>query len=247
MFKKIIGLVGLAGIVAVGAGVGCTVTTTEVTTDGGGTSTEASSTATTPRPDGGNKDAAAASCYDEEAALALPGSEPKRASGKCGAGKAAEFKAACLGGGSQATCTAFIDANKDCARCILGPLQGDDAKTTPIGALIPVSEDSVSPNTAACAAIVIGKPECALKLAGQVTCVASACSTCETDAEDTECSNKAAAGICKTTVDEACNKAVNDAASQWQATCRGANFDEGYAKVAEFFCGGGGGADAGRD
>ncbi len=245
MFKKIIGLVGLAGIVAVGAGVGCTVTTTEVTTDGGGTSTEASSTATTPKPDGGNKDAAPATCYDEEAALALQGVAPTRGSGKCGAGKIAEFKAACLGAGSN--CQAFIDANKDCSRCIIGGLQGDDPKTTPIGALIPVSEDSVSPNTAACAAIVIGKPECAVKLAGQVTCVASACSTCEDEASDTDCSNKAATGICKSTVDEACNKAVNDAASQWQATCRGANFDEGYAKVAEFFCGAGGGSDAGTD
>jgi hypothetical protein len=243
MMKKTLGIAALLGAMALGIGVGCTVAPLP-NTDASAPETGPTSTGSVIR-DSGPDVKQQATCYDEEAALALQGVAPTRGSGKCGAGKIAEFKAACLGAGSN--CQAFIDANKDCSRCIIGGLQGDDPKTTPIGALIPVSEDSVSPNTAACAAIVIGKPECALKLAGQVTCVASACSTCEDEASDTECSNKAATGICKSTVDEACNKAVNDAASQWQATCRGANFDEGYAKVAEFFCGGGGGADAGRD
>jgi len=243
MMKKTLGIAALLGATALGIGVGCTVAPADPA-DASAPETGPTSTGSVIR-DSGSDVKAPATCYDEEAALALQGVAPTKGSGKCGAGKIAEFKAACLGAGSN--CQAFIDANKDCSRCIIGGLQGDDPKTTPIGALIPVSEDSVSPNTAACAAIVIGKPECAVKLAGQVTCVASACATCEDEASDTECSNTAAAGICKSTIDEACNKAVNDAASQWQATCRGANFDEGYAKVAEFFCGGGGGTDAGRD
>lgn len=243
MMKKTLGIAALLGATALGIGVGCTVTPADPA-DASAPETGPTSTGSVIRDSGSDVKQEPATCYDEEAALALRGGAPTRGSGKCGAGKIAEFKAACLGAGSN--CQAFIDANKDCSRCIIGGLQGDP-ETTPIGALIPVSEDSVSPNTAACAAIVIGKPECAVKLAGQVTCTASACATCEDEASDTECLNTAAAGICKSTVDEACNKAVNDAASQWQATCRGANFDEGYAKVAEFFCGGGGGTDAGTD
>ena len=243
MMKKTLGIAALLGAMALGIGVGCTLENVPPT-DASAPETGPTATDSGIR-DSGRDVKEPVTCYDEEAALALQGVAPVRGSGKCAAGKIAEFKAACLGSGSN--CQAFIDANKDCSRCIIGGLQGDDPKTTPIGALIPVSEDSVSPNTAACAAIVIGKPECAVKLAGQVTCTASACATCEDEASDTDCSNKAAAGICKSTIDEACNKAVNDAASQWQTLCRGANFDEGYAKVAEFFCGAGGGSDAGTD
>ncbi len=250
MFKKVIGLAALAGVSLMVTGIGCSVTTTNTTTDGGGTATDAptttaTGTGTTPRPDGGGKDAAPAGCYDEQAALALTGTAPTKGAGKCTTAQITDLKAKCLGSGSAADCTAFLDANKDCGRCVLGALKGDDPKTTPIGALIPVSETSVSPNIGSCAALVIGKPECALKVAQEVTCLNSACDSCSDQASDTACQNQAATGVCKDVIDAACDKAITDAAAQWQPICRGTNFDDTYPKVAEFLCGAGGGGDAG--
>ena len=236
MLKKLIGLVALTGVVGIGAVSGCSVTTTTTTTDASTTATATGTTTgttTTPKPDAG-KDAAPASCYDEEAALAVKGTAPAAGTNKCTSGQIGEFKTKCLGAGATG-CDAFIEANKDCGRCIFGKLQGDTTDA-PMPALIPVSEDSVSPNIASCAALVIGRPDCAIKLTEQVVCTSSACSTCESDADDTACSAKASEGICKTTIDKACNDAVNAAAAQWQPICRGTAFDDTYVKVANAIC-----------
>jgi len=246
MFKKLIGFTALAGVIAVGSGIGCSVTTTTTTTDGGSSDTDAATTGTTttPRPDSGRPDAAPASCYDEEAALALQGTAPTQGQNKCSSAAITEFATKCLGaGGNQAACTAFIDANKDCGRCLFGPLQGDDPKAFPHPALIPVSEDSVSPNIAACAAIVANQPACATKLANEIVCTSTACGTCEAAGEEA-CDAEARAGICKDTIDATCNTAVNAASAQWQPICRGTNFDDTFNKVANFLCGAGS-ADAG--
>lgn len=243
MFKKILGIVSLVGVVAVGSGVGCTVTSIDPsdggTADTGPVPTTSSTTdASKPKVDG-----ATLTCYDEEGALAQEGTAPVRSAGKCTDAQITELDKQCLG--AATTCDAFIAANKDCARCILGALDGDDAATTPIGALISVSEDSVSPNTASCAAIFIGKPECAAKLAIQEVCLASACALCEDDTSDTSCRKEAAAGICKTVVDTACTQAVESRAAEWEAACSGADFDAAYPKVAKFLCGGTASTDAG--
>lgn len=247
MLKKLIGLVALTGVVGIGAVSGCSVTTTTTTTDasttGTGTAT-GTGTTTTPKPDSGVKPDASASCYDEEAALAVKGTAPAAGTNKCTSGQIGEFKTKCLGAGATG-CDAFIEANKDCGRCIFGKLQGDTTDA-PMPALIPVSDDSVSPNIASCAALVIGRPDCAIKLTEQVVCTSSACSTCESDADDTACSAKASEGICKQTIDKACNDAVNAAAAQWQPICRGTAFDDTYVKVANYMCGAGGSStDAG--
>ena len=102
-----------------------------------------------------------------------------------------------------------------------------------------MSDTSVSPNVAACAALVIGRPDCSVKLTQQVVCTSSACAACESDADDTACSAQVSEGICKTTVDKACNDAVNAAAAQWQPICRGTAFDDTYVKVANVLCGAG--------
>jgi hypothetical protein len=241
MLKKLIGLVALTGVVGVGAVSGCSVTTTNTTTDGGGTGPSSTATTTTTtttpvRPDGGRPDAGPASCYAEDEALALTGTAPSAGQNKCTTAQAAELKTKCLGTGATG-CDAFIDANKDCARCVFGKLQGETADA-PVPALIPVGGQNVSPNIASCAALVIGRPDCAVKLAQNITCTSSACSTCEGAADDA-CNEKANAEICKTTFDKACNDAVNAAAAQWQPVCRGTNFDDTYPKVVNYMCGAG--------
>lgn len=241
MFKKVLGIVSLAGVVGIFAGVGCTVTSVEPTDAGTDSSpiptTSSTTDASKPKTD------SSASCYDEQGALAQEGVAPVKSAGKCTDAQITELDKQCLGAGSG--CDAFVTANKDCARCILGALTGDDGKTTPIGALLSVSEDSVVPNTVSCAALVIGKPECAAKLAIQEVCLSSACALCETDETDGACRKEAAAGICKTVIDATCTTAVESTKAQWEAICSGADFDAAYPKVAKFLCGGATSTDAG--
>ena len=235
--KKALGIVALLGTVGMGLGIGCTVE--NVTADGGTDAATADATATAtgdaakPRPDGGGP----ASCYDEEGALALSGVAPTRAPGKCSDALITEFDQKCLGSAANG-CEAFIDANKDCSRCLIGALQGDDEKTIPVPALLSISDDAVVPNTASCAALVIGRPDCALKLAIQETCLVSACAVCEDEATDNACRKEAEAGICKTVVDAACTQAIESRSAEWQALCSGADFDAVYPKVARVMCGG---------
>ena len=239
MFKKVLGIVSLVGVVAVGSGVGCTVKAVDPS-DGGTAadtgpvpSTSSTIDASKPKTDG-----AALTCYDERGAIAEEGTAPVRSAGKCTDVQITELDKQCFGSSSTG-CDAFITANKDCARCILGALQGDNAATTPIGALLTVSDDgTVVPNTASCAALFIGKPECAAKLAKQEVCLASACSVCKDDPTDAACRKEAAAGICKTVIDATCTQAVESRAAEWQAACSGADFDTTYPKVAKFLCGG---------
>jgi hypothetical protein len=240
--KRALGVLG--GVVMVGfvlglSGAGCTLKA-EDPDAGTNPSSSTSTTAPTPTSTDAGPDRATPkiACYDEDAALAIKGTAPAAGTNKCTSMQIGELKTKCLGSGATG-CDAYVEANKDCARCVLGALKGDTPDATPLPALIPVSDASVSPNVAACAALVIGRPDCAVKLAGQVVCTSSACATCESEAEDTECLAKATDGICKTTVDKACNDAVNAAAAQWQSVCRGTAFDDTYVKVANVLCGAG--------
>lgn len=181
-------------------------------------------------------DATSRGCYDEQGALPINGVAPSARPGKCTPEQVTELKQKCLGPGSTG-CDAYIAANRDCAQCVFGALQGDNASTTPVPALMPVSADSVFPNVAACAALVLGRPDCAVKMTKQVVCLQSACSKCTNDADDTTCSASASAGICKTLIDKACNDAINAGVAQWEPTCRGAAFDDTFAKVSNYLCG----------
>ncbi len=244
MVKKIIGSFGIAGALALVVGVGCSATVTNTVTDGGTTPTaEAGPTppidSGKPKTDGGGGGGGA--CYSENDALAIEGAPPVKNAGKCTAAQLTDLDAKCLATAStEATCTAYIDANKDCARCVFGALQGDDEKTTPMPALIPVSEDSIAPNVGACAALVIGRPDCAQKLTVQEVCLESACSLCDTDPGYEACRTEAAAKICKDVMDAACTKAVDDAKAQWTPICDGADFDAAFKKVGAYMCGGAG-------
>jgi len=241
MLKK---MFGFGALVAIVAAVGCTATlnggdTSDAGTDSG-TLPTSTADASRPTPDGSTP---TVSCYDEELALALEGSAPVANSGKCSDAQISGLATACLGASANG-CDTFVDTNKDCARCVFGALTGDPA-STPIGVLLSVSDEFVIVNTVSCAALTIGRADCAAKLAIQETCLSSACSLCEDEAGDTKCRTEAATGICKEVMDATCTQAIEARKADWTAACTGSDFDQEYAKVAKLFCGGSGDAGGG--
>lgn len=233
MLKRVFGIVIFAGV---SAAVGCSATVDGSASDAGADAPAPSTSAgdaSKPKTDSGTP---AVSCYDDQGALDLPGAAPVVGSGKCSDAQISALEAACLGSGTA--CDAYVDANKDCARCVFGPLTGDPEATTPIGTVLSISDEFVIVNTVSCAAHVIGRADCALKLAVQETCLSSACAICEDEASDGACRKEAAADICKDVMDAACTTAIDARAADWAAQCDGASFEESYAKVTKYFCGG---------
>ena len=187
------------------------------------------------RLDGGRADSGA-SCYDVGSASVLKAKAPVKGQNVCTLATIAALRGACLGSTPSGDCKTVTDANKECARCIFGAFPGDSVALTRAPALLPTGESSLSPNVAACAALVVGRPDCALPLSKQVVCTSSACSSCAKE-ESASCQAEAACGVCATVAySPECTAATAQAAA-WEATCRGANFDETYTKVANYLCG----------
>jgi hypothetical protein len=67
--------------------------------------------------------------------------------------------------------------------------------------------------------------------------VSTSCSTCTNAADDAACTAVAETDICKSTVNLACNAALNAGIAQWTPLCKGATFADGYRKVAMELCG----------
>ncbi|HRG97221.1 MAG TPA: hypothetical protein PLR99_13300 [Polyangiaceae bacterium] len=196
-----------------------------------------------PRVDSGG--AVPRDCYHESAALALVGVAPSVGAMRCSEPDALEFRAACLSNAATyEACSAVIEKNKPCARCLFGALPGTPADTTSIGAVVQTSDNDFAPNVWSCAALMLGLPECAVKVTRRAVCVSSSCARCA-EAEQKDCQGRATAGICRDTVDAACEAALAAGEARWKPVCEGATFDESYAKVAAFLCGAGPGADAG--
>ena len=184
-----------------------------------------------PTADGG------ARCYDEAFVVTLRAKAPVKGQNVCSDSALELLRVACLdAGASEGGCKSATDANQDCARCVLGPLAGDSAASLKAPALLSTGDGKVKVNVAACAAIVAGRPDCALPLSKQLTCTSSACGGCA-GADASACEAEAACGVCANVAySPACTAAVADA-SVWEATCRGKSFVETYGKVAKFFCG----------
>lgn len=211
--------------------------------DAGWVAAPSAEAAPLPRPDAGPT--IPRDCYNEPGARALPGAPPSAGTEHCSEQEAQAFRTACMSKTStNATCSAVIEKNKPCARCLIGALPGDPVDTTPLGALVQTTYEAVAPNVWSCAALVLNLPECAVKVAQRAVCVTSSCSDCA-EAERSDCQGRATAGICRDTVDAACEAALAAGEARWKPVCEGATFDESYAKVAAFLCGAGPGADAG--
>ena len=183
-------------------------------------------------------DAAVTACYAPDDALALTAAAPRLSPSLCTAAQIVGAQTACLGpAATSATCNNYLAANRSCARCIFGALAGDTPATTPLGSLIPVSEDSVAPAIGGCAALIIGRPECAVPVSQQTVCTSSACATCMDAASEEACLGTASLGICAGLGDGACNAAIDATVATWGPRCRGAAFNDTYLKVATVMCG----------
>lgn len=175
-------------------------------------------------------------CYDPSTAEVLQAKAPVKGQNVCSPAAIEAVRVACLASASAAACKSAIDANKDCARCILGALGGEKPASTRAPVVLPAGGATTVINVAACASIVVGRPDCALPLSKQAACTSSACNTCA-GAESASCSAAASCGACANVAySPECTAAVADA-SAWEAKCRGQNQVETYTKVASFFCG----------
>lgn len=177
-------------------------------------------------------------CYKEDDAFLLEGLAPSRSPSRCTTAVIKEAVGACLSATSTtAGCDAYIAANPECARCLLGGIDGDDFSKVPVGAIIPLSEVAVSPNVAACAALVIGRPECAVPVSKELVCTSTACSTCPAGASTSACQTQASAAICAGLGDAACNTAISASTAQWATVCRGTTFKDTFEMVGAVMCG----------
>lgn len=256
MFKKLIGFTALAGVIALGSGMGCSVTT--VTSDGG-TDTDAAPTATgtgtgTVKPP--PKEAGPISCYTaDEAITGFIYAAPKAGQGVCTPAEINNIIDNCFGSGGDATrCKAATDAAKACDNCITGPATEAEARVAPFPAFVTIDDTGNGYiGIAVCAGLVLNKADCGPKVLTAASCLATACGSCETAGEEA-CETEAAADACKDAIAAVgtCNKDLTDGAATTDPTCRdtaaGAAGSIGsLKKVATYLCGGPSAGDAGRD
>lgn len=181
---------------------------------------------------------AAPACYDPDNVLTLTAAPPVMSPSLCTAAQISAYEVACTGAtGSTVACTDFTNTTPACARCLRGPLTGDNPATTPVSALLPISAALVTINIQACGALVMGRADCAIPVSKTATCLGSACIGCTSQPSNPACQTEAAGGICAAVGDPTCWRVVSDARSTWNASCQGASFSETLGKVGHVMCG----------
>jgi len=163
----------------------------------------------------------------------------------------ADSEAACLASvHTSQTCVEWTKAHPGCARCLFGALSGDSPQATPLSALIPKTPDTLTPSVAACASLVLGRPECALPVARAAACVTGSCTNCGDERTRATCKAYAESTACRNAVETECSEAIRVGFARWDRICQGANQGATYTKVGTYLCGAppvDGGADAGGD
>jgi hypothetical protein len=151
-----------------------------------------------PKPDNDSGEPETETCYDSTSAGILKDSvlTENFPGGRCTDSERDAILSGCFGqGGSQAACTAAMDAAKDCGACILG---GDSStKTFDLPAFVPYGNNGKGLiSIYACFAVALGKPECALDVTNPGFCTSSACESCAEDEADA-CETQAQDDACK--------------------------------------------------
>ncbi len=180
-------------------------------------------------------DANPVACF-ENAGEGLRGVPPTAYRDVCTPQDLVDVEAACLfsAHGTKA-CADWTTAHPACGRCVFGPLSGEPADTTPLGALTPVGAQSIAPSLGSCAALAIGRPDCALPIAKSNLCEIASCSTCSVPTKGA-CSAHASQH-CSTPQSTECQKAIGAAFSRWEKQCQGSNLPSTFTKVATYLCG----------
>lgn len=192
--------------------------------------------------DGGSTDSGAddgGTCYDDTAAKAYPSTVTVGKGGDCTGAQVDAIVDGCLGaGGTDAACkTATGAPNDTCSKCVFG----NNGNLPPILTL----EGTALVDYNACIAIEIGHPECALALANQDICPASACETCADTTSEKTCEDEAVANVCSSLFDPAkvpagCQAALGAVKDTDPAVTKcigsGTSFAEAAKLTARVFC-----------
>jgi hypothetical protein len=182
-------------------------------------------------------------------AVQLVGLPPTPYRDVCSGADLAEAEAACPADPHGTACAAWQAAHPACARCLFGALGADPPESTQLGVLLPVGKTSI-PNVASCAALAIGRPECALDAARASACSAASCPACASSAALAACRAYAATTVCTVAPSESCRTAIDQGEGTWDRVCRAANTGATFAKIGAFFCGAApdaGASDSGSD
>lgn len=181
---------------------------------------------------------------------ALRGLPPKANRDVCTPQDLVDVEAACLRDAhSSKACTDWTSAHPNCGRCIFGALPGESPDAVPLGALTPMDSQTLVASLGSCAAVVLGRPDCALPIARANLCRSGGCATCTGPAKAT-CSSYADSQGCETVLTVECRKILRDSFAVWGSICQGASAASTFTKVAEYLCGApylDGGNDASRD
>lgn len=234
MFKKMIGLAAVAGTIVVGSGIGCTLDPVGPSADDASVPTDA---AVPPRdvnvPDRTNPTIA---CYSaDDAITGFKYTNPVPSQGACSPAQIDNILASCFGTGGDATkCKAATDAAPLCDDCITGKADG------PFPAFVTIDDQGQGligiPN---CAGLVLNKPDCGPKILTAISCLSSACASCDPSGEEA-CETDATAGACKDALAAAtlCNTDLNAGKATTDPICLGTTPTESLKKVATYLCGG---------
>lgn len=182
-------------------------------------------------------------------AVPLVGLAPTPYRDVCSTADLAEAEGACPADPHGTACGAWQAAHPACARCLFGALGTDPPESTPLGALLPVGKSSI-PNVASCAALVVGRPECALDAARASACTAESCPSCASSAALSACRAYASVTVCTIAPNESCRTSIDQGEGTWDRVCRAANTGATFAKIGAFFCGAApdaGASDSGAD
>ena len=174
-------------------------------------------------------------CYDPGGIEPIVGVPPALAQGVCTSSALAAFADACLDGGPS--CQTAIAADRTCAECALGPYAGRSGPSAPLGAIVPAGGDAVAAATTTCAALVIGRPDCAVSAQRAVTCVTTACAACSASDLAT-CAPRAEAAACSSafTVARSCLDTIEARRGEWLGRCTGRTTRDGFLAVARELC-----------
>jgi hypothetical protein len=95
----------------------------------------------------------------------------------------------------------------------------------------------VAAATTTCAALVIGRPDCAVSAQRAVTCVTTACAACSASDLAT-CAPRAEAAACSSafTVARSCLDTIEARRGEWLGRCTGRTTRDGFLAVARELC-----------
>ncbi|MBK8215076.1 MAG: hypothetical protein IPK71_15160 [Myxococcales bacterium] len=180
--------------------------------------------ATAPRPP--------ASCEQPAALLDL--TAPPHFAGVCSDETLVAISDACFE--RKPSCNDVLAANGACAACALGPYDRSGGSASQLGAI--AYDESGEVSTYACAALVIGRHDCAIPAQRAVTCVTTACASCE-PSQLPSCEADARAGSCAPEIAAAssCLDLIVARRGEWLARCTGPTFRDGFLAVAHELCG----------